>query len=93
MLKPVTREQLDALLAEQELSESAVAIVHGWLARGDGAAVYRNEALDSGTHGHCVTVSFGSPAAQIELDEPPQRMPDIGDHIGWKYQLLATHRV
>ena len=92
MLKPVTREQLDVLLSEQELGESALALVRGWLARGDGVAIYRNEALDSGTAGHRLTVSFGSGAAQIDGDEPPLRMPDIGDHIGWKYQLLATHR-
>ncbi len=68
------------------------AIVKGWLDRGDGVAVYEIKALDSANLGHRKFVSFGSPAAQLEVDEPPTRLPDIGGQINWAYQLEATVR-
>ena len=36
--------------------------------------------------------SFGSPAAQLETDHPPQTLPDIGGAINWRYQLIGTYR-
>lgn len=81
-------------MTEQELFEMLDsehhATVRGWLERGDGVAVYENVALDSAGLGHRQFVSFGSPAAQLEMAEPPVRMPDIGGSINWKYQLKAT---
>ena len=68
------------------------ALVETWFTRGDGVAVYRNEAMDSANHGHRQFVSFGSPAAQLETDDPPTRLPDIGGQINWAYQLEATVR-
>lgn len=68
------------------------ATVNKWLARGDGIAVYENQNLGSRNQGHMQFVSYGSPAAQIELSEPPQRMPDIGGRINWAYQLVGTYK-
>jgi len=67
-------------------------IVRRWLDRGDGVAVYRNVALDSGNLGHRKFVSFGSEAAQLETDDPPKKLPDIGGQINWRYQLEAVVR-
>jgi hypothetical protein len=66
--------------------------VRRWLERGDGVAVYQNVALDSANAGHRQFVSFGSEAAQLEVEEPPTRLPDIGGAINWRYQLEATVR-
>lgn len=63
------------------------ATVRRWLDRGDGVAVYQNQAPDSVGFGHRQFVSFGSPRAQLEMDSPPQRMPDIGHSANWAYQL------
>lgn len=63
-----------------------------WLDRGDGIAVYENKAMDSANHGHQQFVSFGSAAAQIESETPPERMPDIGTKINWGYMLVGTYR-
>lgn len=67
-------------------------VVRGWLERGDGVAIYQNMALDSSRVGHRQYVSFGSPRAQLEVDEPPKRLPDIGNQINWPYQLVDTIR-
>lgn len=69
--------------------------VNVWLRRGDGIAVYENQALDSAQYGHRQYVSFGSPAAQLEVlnaSELPVRLPDIGSAINWKYQLVGWYR-
>jgi len=66
--------------------------VCSWLDRGDGVAVYQNLTLDSASVGHRQFVSYGSPAAQLEMDEPPMQMPDIGGQINWRYQLEGTVR-
>ncbi len=63
-----------------------------WLARGDGAAVYENQDLSHPDLGECRIASYGSPAAQLETDRPPQRLPDIGGLIGWHYILAGTYR-
>lgn len=63
-----------------------------WLERGDGVAVYENADFESPEMGQRQYLSFGSSLAQIEVDEPPQRMPDIGTSINWRYQLIATVR-
>jgi hypothetical protein len=67
-------------------------IVNRWLERGDGIAVYENVALDSANAGHKQFLSYGSPAAQFETPEPPQRLLDIGSAINWKYQLVGTYK-
>jgi hypothetical protein len=79
-------------LIKNELPASSVQILNRWLERGDGVAIYENQALDSSDLGHKQFISFGSPAAQIEDVEPPQRLPDIGNKINWRYSLIATYR-
>lgn len=74
------------------IDEEHHATVKGWLSRGDGVAVYRNEAFDSSMHGGRKFVSFGSKKAQIEDDLPPKRLPDIGGQINWAYQLEGIVR-
>lgn len=63
-----------------------------WLDRGDGIAVYQNLALDSADMGHKQFLSFGSDEAQLEVDDPPTRLPDIGGSINWRYSLIGIHR-
>ncbi len=74
----------------ENLDPAHHATVQRWLDRGDGVAVYENKALDSASLGHRKFESFGSPDAQIEVAEPPTRMPDLGGSINWAYQLEAV---
>lgn len=66
--------------------------VNAWLERGDGVAIYENQAFDSSNAGHLKYVSYGSASAQIETEEPPQRLPDIGSQVNWAYQLIGRVR-
>lgn len=66
--------------------------VNGWLARGDGIAVYEAQAFDRSDFGTRQYVSFGSSAAQLETDDPPAQLPDIGGQINWPYRLVASYR-
>lgn len=89
----VLREaRLMAGAEDRNWSEKTRATFNRWLARGDGLAVYRNAAMDSSGCGNRKYVSFGSKEAQIETDEPPQRLPDIGNQINWMYQLEGVFR-
>jgi hypothetical protein len=88
----VTREEMLAIIAEEQYNNGAVELMNRWLARGDGIAVYRNQDLGHPELGHRQLVSFGSPAAQIEQAEAPTKMPDIGNAINWRYQLEGTYR-
>lgn len=74
------------------LGDRQLAVLAGWLERGDGVAVYQNQDLDHPELGHYQLVSYGSTVAQIETEEPPARMPDIGGAINWRYQLIGTYR-
>lgn len=86
------------VLTPKELGEMldwrSHATINKWLARGDGAAVYRNENISPmpDSHPEYKTVSFGSTAAMLEVDVPPQTLPDIGGQINWRYQLFGTCR-
>lgn len=63
-----------------------------WIDRGDGVAVYENQEIGHLNCGHRKFVSFGSEKAQIEIgeaDSPPQRLPDIGGDINWRYILIG----
>lgn len=61
-----------------------------WLDRGDGVAVYENQEIGHSNCGHRKFVSFGSKEALLEEDgPPPQRMPDIGGDINWRYCLVG----
>ena len=83
--KTMTEEELFKLLDEEHHG-----LVRGWMDRGDGVAVYRNQAMDSANLGHRQFVSYGSAKAQLEMEEPPQRLPDLGSKINWAYQLEAA---
>jgi len=67
-------------------------LIEKWLERGDGVAVYRNMDLGHPEVGRVQAVSFGSPAAQLETNDPPETMPDIGGAINWRYQLIGIYR-
>jgi hypothetical protein len=66
--------------------------IERWLERGDGAAIYENHDLGSPEIGMPKIVSYGSPRSQLETDEPPTTLPDIGNAINWRFQLVATYR-
>jgi hypothetical protein len=66
-------------------------LVSRWLARGDGAAVYENQDFGHRDLGQCQIMSYGSPAAQLETADPPERLPDIGGRINWRYRLVGTY--
>lgn len=88
-----TKEQLLDHLSEHELNTPAVREnFNRWLERGDGIAVYQNVDFGSSQMGHCQYASFGSPAAQLEVEEPPLQLPDIGAQINWRYRLRATYK-
>lgn len=77
----------------RELAEiGALEKVNTWLLRGDGVAVYEAKAMDRLDLGARKYVSFGSPEAQLEVNVPPQRLPDIGNEINWQYQLVGSWR-
>jgi hypothetical protein len=89
-----TTEALIALLSERYEPEDMAEIVgklNAWLARGDGVAVYENHDLGHPELGRIVCLSFGSTGAVFE-GEPPSRMPDLPQLIGWRYQLVGTYR-
>lgn len=77
----------------QSMIEPAIRpVINRWLERGDGCAVYENHAMDGHGHGEKQFVSYGSKQCQLEVEEPPQRLPDIGGMINWKFQLIGTYR-
>ncbi len=66
--------------------------INQWLARGDGAAIYRNEEFGHPGMGHIEIVSYGSSMAQLESQDPPIQLPDIGTTINWRYRLIGTYQ-
>ena len=95
-MKTLTPDELWAMLHESAAGDegwekhSRDLMEKRWLARGDGIAVYQNVALDSSTMGRRKYMSYGSPEAQLEMEVPPQRLPDIGSQINWMFQLEAV---
>lgn len=94
MTEQWTREQFAAYVERQyeDQAPDVIRLVSRWVDRGDGAAVYENHELGHPDLGAPKIASFGSPAAQLETDDPPKRLPDIGNQINWRYQLVATYR-
>lgn len=84
-MKHLSREEL-------QLDDDSIPIVNRWLERGDGIAVYENHDLGHPELGHRQFLSYGSPAAQFETDEPPQRLPDFPQKINWRYTLVGVYR-
>lgn len=72
--------------------ESCHPVLRRWLARGDGAAVFENVDVGHPDSGHLKALSYGSPLAQLEVDSPPEQMPDVGRDINWRYRLKAMCR-
>lgn len=87
----MTDEEVVALI-QRELDASEVAKINHWLSRGDGVAVYENHHIGHPGLGDKQFVSFGSADAQLEVDEPPQVLPDISNKINWRFWLIATYR-
>ena len=73
----VNREQI-AEMMDESVRERNMAAISRWLDRGDGCAVYENQDLGHPERGHRKFASFGSPEAQLEVDYPPEQLPDIG---------------
>lgn len=88
----MTADELREHLDDEGIEVDQRAVVARWLARGDGVAVYRNEDFGSPELGHRQFVSYGSAAAQLEVAEPPTRLPDIGHAINYRYQLVGTYK-
>lgn len=88
------RERFHDFVSDEygDQAPETIVLVERWIARGDGAAVYRNHDLGHPDVGAPKIVSYGSPAAQLETDEPPEQLPDIGGQINWRYRLVATYR-
>jgi hypothetical protein len=84
----INKKQLAELLDEAN-RERNMEIIERWLVRGDSCAVYTNMDLGHPEAGGEKFVSFGSEQAQIEDAVPPERLPDIGGQINWRFQL--TH--
>lgn len=83
---------LRSLLAEyggDAYAEQASVTISRWAADGKGAAIYRNEDMGHPELGRLNVVSYGTPTAQLETASPPQRLPDIGGQINWRYCLLG----
>lgn len=82
------RQTLDGY-ADDEIND-AIDRINLWLARGDGVAVYENMDLGHRELGQRQFVSFGSAAAQIESYAPPEKLPDIGNRINYRYYLVGV---
>lgn len=102
MAKEFTAEEIVTILrkwdgADDSAEASAwlsqtVRQMNGWLQRGDGIAVYENQDLGHPEVGDKRFVSFGSEAAQLETDTPPQQLPDTTKSINWRYVLIGTYK-
>lgn len=101
MAENYTAEKLLELLAGkygEEAVPDVTAQLNGWLARGDGVAVYENHDLTHNEMGDVKITSFGGPRAMLEDSHhdpnPPERLPDglPAGHINWRYVLVGTYR-
>lgn len=92
MMKTFDRTEIIDILTELEMPrQGAVSVLNHWLERGDGVAVYQNVDLGNQEIGHRQFVSFGSEEALLP-GEPPERMPDVGGAINWRYILEGIYR-
>lgn len=73
------------------LSPAELGLVNQWLEDGKGVAIYENVDLGHPEIGHRQYVTFGTPKAQLAWTAP-ERLPDIGDAINWRYMLVGTYR-
>lgn len=85
-------DDIDVIGDGAEMVRSVTAQMNKWLERGDGVAVYENQDLGHYKLGDKQFVSFGSSAAQLEVDTPPAQLPDTPTSINWRYALIATYK-
>jgi hypothetical protein len=94
MMEIWDKAKLVSYVEEQygENSTDTIQIIERWLQRGDGAAIYTNHDLGSASVGEPRIVSYGSPAAQLEVSEPPEQLPDglPAGAINWRFRLEAV---
>lgn len=90
-MKDMTLGEVLALM-DPETRKQSERTIRRWVGRGDGVAVYENKNLGSPNAGHKKFTSFGSSEAQLEVDDPPERLPDIGGQINWAYMLVGGYR-
>ena len=76
---------------DEEWRDTTRTLVNGWLLRGDGVAVYQNNDFSHRELGTTRLASFGSQEALLPGPTPPDRLPDTGSHINWRYQLIGTY--
>lgn len=104
MTTTFTREEIVEMLSVQYVGDQsgeavtdALELIDMWTERGDGCAVYRNEEIGHPGMGNLKFVSFGGTNAQIPVPNPqgnpPDRLPDIGTDINWRYVLVGTYRI
>ena len=93
-MKTYTSEEITSYITAEWGPQAAqvIAQVNTWLARGDGIAIYVNQDLGHPDLGMPKMHSYGSSSAQLETDTPPERLPDIGGAINWRYMLQGTYR-
>jgi hypothetical protein len=93
-VKVYTADEITAYINAQygDDAPTVIAQVNRWLARGDGIAVYENHDLGHPEVGSCRLASYGSQAAQLEVETPPERLPDTNTMINWRYMLVGTYR-
>lgn len=91
-MRTLTFQEFCDLLDEAGFPDDVWTSFDAWFARGDGAAIYVNHDLGSPEVGQIRIASYGSEVAQIESPEPPDRLPDIGGQINWRWVLEAVYR-
>lgn len=98
-MQKLSRDELVELLErvfppEDELHDIVIAKVDTWTERDDHVAVYENVDLGHPALGDLRFFSYGSPAAQFEVEtaeELPTRLPDgLGGDINWRYTLVGV---
>lgn len=82
-------DQFLALVAELP-ADTLNRLLPMWEGRGDGAAIYQNNDLSHPDRGDVQVVSYGSDFAQLEVETPPWKLPDIGGRINWRYVLQGV---
>jgi hypothetical protein len=95
MMEKWNYDKLQAYVIEQygpDHAPGALQLIRKWIARGDGAAIYTNHDLGHPHVGEPRIVSYGSPAAQLEVAEPPTQLPDgiPSGAINWRFRLDAV---
>lgn len=87
----MTAKNLDAKEIREGLDRLSLDLLNQWLENGRGVAVYENQDLGHPAQGHRQYVSFGVKNAQVG-EVPPQTLPDWGDSINWRYQLVGVYQ-